>query len=1231
MVSAIQFAVRDSAGGRQLGSIAGDEQGNFIQVGAGDSISLNISPASVVAYEHQGRDLVIKLADGRVIVLANYFDDAGGTHHLYLSADGQISEVMLTDDGSGVMMASYGPAQGWDKWSPLDDLRFAEGDPVVDSVGVSDEPAGMGIFAPALLAGTGGLGAGALGLAGLGLLTGGGGGGGGTDTTPGDTTPGGGDTTPGGGDTTPGGGDTTPGGGDTTPGGGDTTPGGGDTTPGGGDTTPGGGDTTPGGGDTTPGGGDTRVDPTVDNPDSQSTLTTNTPNPVIVITGTGEPGDAVAVTIGGETQNTTITPGGTWGVEFSGDNLPPDGTYSSTVVVTPPVGDPITLDGPDYIIDMTPPAVEVTEGTQSVGDIENLVDYQDGVTIAGQGEAGASIVVQVEGTSHSTTVAADGTWSVTFSQTEVAGGERSVPVTVTATDPLGNVTTVTDTLVIDTVPHPVNINPVTADNTVSQSEFDAGFSIAGSTTAGAVITLSVEGVTRTATAGADGSWSVSFPSGTLPGGTYQAQVTASTVDAAGNTSSTTRSFNIDTEVTVSFAPDPIAGDNIVNMTEASTGVTMTGSSQAGSSVSVEWGGTTRPATVSADGSWTVTFPGAQVPTDGTTTATVTATDSVGNSSSATRTIVVDTATSVSVNANQTGDDVISGTERGAGFSLTGQAEPGATVVVQFEGISRTVTADASGTWTSTYASNEIRSGFYEAGVTVTATDLAGNTASSGRMIFVDTETNVSVNTGQVGGDDVISGAERSGGITLTGMAEPGATVEVTFEGTTRTVTANSSGQWSAPYSAAEIPAGTSSSTVSVRATDVLGNTATATHDLRIDTEVVPLTRETLSAGSDNVVNQAESARGLTITGTVEAGSTVMVQFGTGAPHAATVAGNGTWSVAIPTGDIPAGEASATMTVTATDAYGNTAVHTEAVAIDRVVRNFQPSPGQLSGDGYLNAEEAAQGLVISGTAEPGASVQVQIAGGGQMTVTASPTGAWSTTFTGANLPRGEVDTTVTVTATDRAGNVASYTQDVMIDTIAPGAPDVEAFTRNALGLTRIETDDAEESYDFTRIDTNGNVSNIDAVHSVDEVFGTQNVTFGSFGSGGFTSTPVPDGSYLVVNTTDLAGNESSTLLVVNNTNAPDIDLSRPGLSGFDFSAIDLTFAPDADLTITEAQILNITGADKTLVIKGDIDDNVSIVGGVNTNQTQEIDGEMYNIYTVGTSGATVLLDDDITVI
>ena len=78
MVSAIEFAVRSSAGGTQHGTVAGEGQGNFIQVGSGDSVSLNLARSSIVAYEQQGNDLLVKLADGRTVVLSGYFSEADG-------------------------------------------------------------------------------------------------------------------------------------------------------------------------------------------------------------------------------------------------------------------------------------------------------------------------------------------------------------------------------------------------------------------------------------------------------------------------------------------------------------------------------------------------------------------------------------------------------------------------------------------------------------------------------------------------------------------------------------------------------------------------------------------------------------------------------------------------------------------------------------------------------------------------------------------------------------------------------------------------------------------------------------------------------------------------------------------------------------------------------------------------------------------------------------------------
>lgn len=1060
MVSAVGFAVRDAAGGHQVGSVAGDGQGNFIQVGAGDSISLNLSAASIIGYEHQGRDLVIKLADGRMIVLAGYFDAEGGGEHLYLSSDGTITEVYLDDDGSGVLMANYGPAQGWDKWSPLDDLRFAEADGVADAAIVSDEPAGMGLFAPALLGGMGGVGAAGAGLLGIGLVGGGGGGGGGG-------------------------------------------------------------------------------------------------------------GDAVTVAI--------------------------------------------------------------TDGTESTGDIENLEDYADGVTIAGVATPGTTIRVVIDDNTQDTTAGQDGTWTVTFPPEDVDPGEREVEVTVTATDPNGNTATVTDTLVLDTVPNPITILPVTVDNIVSMSDQSGGFVVGGTTAPGASLVVDVAGNTQTAIAGPDGAWQVDIAAGSFPQGTYEATVTATTVDAAGNTSSTSHGFSVDTETSVAFSAGAIATDNIVNASEAASGVTMTGTSEAGSEVAVTWGGVTRLASSDAVGNWTVTFPQGSVPADGMATATVSATDSVGNTATDQRTVRIDTSTSVALSNPQMGDNAISGAERADGVTFTGTAEAGASLSVSFQGVTQSTVAGANGQWSASFATSEIPAGTYSGSISVTATDQAGNVAATTRTINVDTETGVSIALGQVGGDDVVSGIERSGGVTFSGSAEAGATVAVSFAGLTRTVTADATGQWSATYATAEIPSGTTQSTLSVMSTDALGNTASAQRTISIDTEVTPLTRTSLGAGADEVVNAVEAVGGITVTGTVEAGSTVMVRLGSGALHAATVAANGTWSVDLPESDLPAGETTVGLTVSATDAYGNTRVHSETVQVDRIVRNFGPDTATLAGDGYLNAAEAAQGLTVSGTAEPGATVSIAVQGGATHTVTAAANGTWSSLFQTADLPSGELAANVVVTATDRAGNVASYSQTLLVDTVAPGAPDVLQFQRNTQGLTRIVTDEISETYAFDRIDLNGTVSSINAVRSVDEVFGTQNVSFGQFNGAQFVSTPVPDGSYLVVNSTDPAGNESSTLLIVNNTNAPDVDLGRPGLSGFDFSAIDLSFAPDAEMTISEAQILAMTGADKTLLVKGGADDHVNLVDAEATGATAVIDGQDYTIYSLGASGATVLLDDDITVI
>ncbi len=1062
MVQAIDFAVRDSAGGMVRGTVGGDTGSNFIQMGSGEEISLNLSRASVVSYERIGGDLVITMTDGSQIKLAGYFAGTEG-NLLYLSTNGDIALVELTGT-EGPLYATYGTTEGWDKYSVLDDLRFVNGDNFAEAVVVGNEPAGQGLFAPALLGG--GLGGGGLaaGLLGGGLLLGGGGGGGG------------------------------------------------------------GGPVVP----VVP----TRPAPTVDNPTRTETVTTNTVDRDLDITGTGVPGDTVVVTIGTQTQTTTIGGNGTWGVTFPGTSLPSDGTYDSSVVVTPPTGGPIELDGPDYIIDMTPPPVTLTAGFETNGDVENLVEHANGVTLTGTSEVGATVTVTVSGTTKTVTVGASGTWSVTYSTTELPGGEYTVPAVIRATDPLGNVTIVNDRVVIDTVPNVITFDSVTTDNTVNGAEATAGFNITGNGTANATILVTLQGTTRTVTVGADGKWSLAWAAGTLTPGEYDATISATSTDAAGNVKTSTHTMRVDTATSVAFAAAAVEGDNVVNGAERSDGVTLTGTAQPGATVSVAWNGTTLPATVAADGSWTVNFSAALLPTGMlpvATTATVTATDAAGNAASATRTITFDTGTSVTIDAQQ------------------------------------------------------------------------------------------------LGGDNIESGAEAVNGIVLTGTAEAGASVAVTFEGITRTVTAAQNGVWSANWSAGEVRAGQYNSTVTVTATDLAGNTATASHGIRVDTVVSPFTANTVATGADTVVNAVEAAAGLTVSGTVEAGSTVVVKFGNGATINAVVNGT-TWTVAIPAGQIPAGESAVTLMATATDAVGNTAVQQQTVNVDTIVRNFARTGGTIGGDGTLNAAEVAAGLTLTGTVEPNATVVVSLANGATQTVTAGANGLWSATFASSVLPAGEGNMAVTMRATDLAGNVANLNGSFAYDTVAPGAPDVITFDRDfrvaSSGVRGVGVTTSDDDLTFFKVGATGAAVGFAATETLNANDPTEtNYSFGT--------TRVPDGTYLVINTEDTAGNESSTLFIVNNTTATTVDLNRAGLAGFDFSTIDLSVAPQASLTITEAQIRSLTGADKTLTIAGGADDTVTMTGAVDTGNNVTVDGQTYSIYTLGNQGATIHLDDDIT--
>lgn len=1073
MSSAVDFAVRNSAGATTYGTVAGDGQG-LIYINDGDSVSLNISPQSVLSYARQGDDLIVELSDGRRIVLADWFDVAPGIENrLYLSTDGMITEVFLTDSGNGTLAADLSFAGGGEKWSPLDSLRFGDGDPVVTAMGTGrDEPAGMGIFAPALL-GLGGGGVGAAALVGGGLLISGGGGGGG-------------------------------------------------------------------------GPSHTR---TIEGSGTTTTLTTNsTQPPGITVNGTGLPGDSVNVTIGTQSRTVTVGPDGRWTATFTGPGLPPDGNHRVTATFTGN-GSTTTLNGGNFLIDMTPPPVTATEGVQSRGHVENAQQHRDGVTLRGTTEPGATVNVtigipgQTGAISRPATVNADGTWSITLSPQDIPGGERSQTVTITATDRNGNVRILTETVVLDTIAPPLSLQAVAGDNVVNRAEsLSSQTVISGTGTPGSTVRLVIDGFPNpiNVTVNPDGTWSHSLNAGQLADGTYR--FTATTADAAGNVTTQTGAFRVDTQMSVSI-DGGFAGDNTVNLTESRGSLTLTGTIPPDATrVEVTWLGQPLPATLNANGTWSITFP------PGT--------------------------------ANRTQDSTIS----------------------------------------------------------VTAWDSAGNSQTTTRPVRIDLETTMTLSPDPVGADRLLSANEQRAGFQVGGEGEPGARIFLSLNGTPHgPVTVGADGRWTHTFTALDLQGLTHGQQVSLQAyaIDAAGNrSATETRNFALDTQVSDFTfappdlTGTVNDGprDANVLNAAERNAGLPLSGTVEPGATIRITvpetgWTTTIPGSQTQ--SGTWRLVLPPEALPQGAATtANITAVATDAQGNTsAPQTHSINIDTMVSNFTPADIRLSmgTDSTLNAREHALGLPVSGRAEAGSTVSVTM-NGFTRTVVVGQDGNWSVTFTPDQIPIGERSgIPVSVTATDPAGNVSGpLTSSFSVDTVAPTMPLVLRTEDYGGGYSAITTNNTNDTYRFHRVDATGAPMAVLA----DETLTSRGEDRFDFRS------DIPDGSYLVINTSDAAGNQSNTLFIKNTSTGVAVDLTREGLQGFDFSAIDLTRAPDARLTITARQLESLVGPDNQLVIRGEHTDHVTLQNVTSQRENVLINGQLYDIFTLGTNGAQVLLEDDV---
>ena len=944
--------------------------------------------------------------------------------------------------------------------------------------------------------------------------------------------------------------------------------------------------------------------------------------PSFVVAGTGAPGSTVTVEAGGSSQTTVVGAGGTWQVEFGGGSLPGDGSHQVGVVVDGPDGAQYLLDGPTVAIDTTAPEITLGDGAASTGDSTNAADHANGIEVAGTGEPGSSLRLVVEGETYETTVGGDGNWQIVIDPSVLPGGEYSVDIRIETEDSFGNTRSYTDQIVIDTETSvSVGGGLGGADGVFNGAELANGMRLTGTAQPGASVQLTIGTQSWDAVVASDGSWHADIPVAGLADGAHRVDITAT--DMAGNRASTSTTVTLDSSTQLGFSTATVGGDGTVNATELAGGVRLQGTAEPGATVVVQVAGQSYQANTDGAGQWWLDLGRAGLP-DGPLQVQVSATDMAGNSQSTSAVLVVDSVVENFAILSQAGgaDGIINAAEAAGGLALNGTVERGAQLQLRFNGQPYPVTVFDDGTWQAMLPAAALSGNGEAYALQLTATDAAGNVRTLDQMLRIDTQAgSLALDPQPIEGDNVINYDEHLDGVVIRGTADPFATVDVSIGDLTHSTQADRFGNWQQPFGAAEIPADTTSTQITARTVDQAGNARQVSREIGIDTVVRDFQFDlgTVTQSGDTLLSGTERDGGLALGGTVETGGRVEIIVG-GVLRPAVVQPDGSWTVQFAPGDLPQGEGRVQMIVRAIDRFNNVSETSSWLDYDTYVNRLDLQQTPVAGDNVINIAEAAQGVALNGQVEPGSAVLITV-GGMVYEAVVTPDGHWSLLLPPEAIPAGQDSLTVQITAIDAAQNEATISQTFALDLVAPEAPHVDSYTRTLAGYSRIDVDLGAD--DVTVYEVNHGQPGAQV--------GGAGVDLAPLGVETFSFTPaIADGSHLIVQGRDAAGNLSSTYLVLDEAATSSVDLSHPGLGAFNIENIDLQFAEDSQLSLTEAQIVALSGNTNSLIVTGGIDDTLTIQGAVRTGQTVQINGQDHAVYALG-SEASVMVDEDIRVI
>ncbi|MET6678884.1 BapA/Bap/LapF family large adhesin [Citrobacter amalonaticus] len=916
-----------------------------------------------------------------------------------------------------------------------------------------------------------------------------------------------------------------------------------------------------------------------------------------VLSGTGTDGDIISIYDNGDLVTTVTVTNGAW--SYTPDTLD-EGDHVFTLTSTDPAGNVSEPSAPiGILVDTTPPAVPNLTVTDNVGSQTGILDngqYTDDTRplLSGSGTPGDTITITLDGVEQSPLVIDNsGNWSFQPMAPLLTGDHI---IQVTATDPAGNSSTSPDRIVrVDTqAPGTPTLTVNDDDGPLSDGgqTNDTTPTLSGTGDTGSIVTILNNGVPIGTAEVIDGVWSFT-PDSDLVEGSYHFTVTAK--DAAGNTSQPSDAIGITIDTQAPDAPFITSPGSpaVTNQPE----LPISGTGEPGSTITLSNGSTViGTAEVDPEGNWTI-VPDSPL-TEGNYTLTATATDPAGNVSTP--------STSISLNVDLTKpaapEDV---TISADGATVSGTAETGSTVTI------RDTDGNVIGTGVATDGTFQIQVTPAQTGLntlTATAEDAAGN--NSDPTNFSGSGTGLPVISAIVDDTGSVQGDLKSGQTTddtqpgLHGFSTPNSTVDILVDGVVvaSNVQVDENGNWSWDWTSTDaLDEGQHTFQVVDSAN---GSKTSAVVNITVD--LTPPTQPAIGSVTDDVApgtgtltsGQTTNDTRPTLSGSGTNGETITIYDGD-TPIGQVQVVNGAWSFTPP---IALGEGSHDLTITATDAAGNTSVASDpfvvvvdttppvAPTIASATDDSEPQTGVIGNGGSTNDTTPD----FSGSGEEGSTITVYDNGikiGAAQVVN----GSWS--FTAPTLATGSH--AITVTATDAMGNVsapsAAYT--VNVDTTAPRVPVIQSVTDDTNPATGVLANG--QSTNDTQPTFQGTAEPGSTVTLYDGGLAVSSVVVGTDGSWSLSpDNPLGNGSHnLTVTATDAAGNEgpSAAFSLTVDTQVP----SAPVIS-----SVTDDVAPNSG-SLSNGQSTNDTRP--TLTGTAEANSTVSIFDGTTLLGTVQADG------------------------